>query len=253
MLVVGEQTMFLSHLPMFEAMDGAETTYTAPVRYQVILEASFTKEGNDVQGAYARDRQEHPATKMYTLSPECFVLPDLFTPTPQNPSRASFKATVFRGHLERDGQEIETLSDVTVRVKRVVHARQFKPRQFKPMDGKPEKLEYLLFGKGQEFLLAHWIAKPPDFDQIIAVKIDNETFTDEELSQGISVVIRERENSSSQRIKEGEQVTGQGHVTGAHQFSELHMQATREVYFEEGELRIPPDFGQTEEERKGGF
>src|SRR3954469_18010054 len=82
MMVVGEKSVFLSHLPMF----------MSPHNFQVILEATFTSEGRSVQEIYARDRQSHRQTKMYSLRPEeRFKLPSLFTPNP--PSRTSFKGT----------------------------------------------------------------------------------------------------------------------------------------------------------------
>jgi len=240
MMVVGEKSVFLSHLPMF----------MPPHNFQVILEATFTSGGINVQDVYTRDRQSHGQTKMYTLRPEeSFKLPSLFTPDP--PSRNSFKGTIFRGHLERGGEEIEGLTNIDVNVKRVVYAQKFG-RGF----DKSDKLTYILFGRGQELFLAHVIARPPDFDQILSVKIDNPP-SDEELSRGVSVVIPDRENSASRRIKEKEKVVGQGHVTGAHQFLQLQIQADVEFYFEEGELSssmmMDGMFDPTPEERKAGF
>jgi hypothetical protein len=237
MMVVGEKSVFLSHLPMF----------MPPHNFQVILEATFTSGGINVQDVYTRDRQSHGQTKMYTLRPEeSFKLPSLFTPDP--PSRSSFKGTIFRGHLERGGEKISGLTNIDVNVKRVVYAQKFG-RGF----DKSDKLTYILFGRGQELFLAHVIARPPDFDQILSVKIDNAP-SDEELSRGVSVVIPDRENSASRRIKEKEKVVGQGHVTGAHQFLQLQIQADVEFYFEEGELSsMDGTFDPTPEERKAGF
>jgi hypothetical protein len=238
MLVVGEQTMFLSHLPMFHAEH----------RFQVILEASFRKDGQGMDKLYTQHRQSHPGTKMYTFSPgELFILPTLFT-TAAPPPRQTFPGTVYHGHFERDGTEIEGLTGVDVQVQRVVYARELAPTE-----KKAEKLGYILFGKGQEFFLAHQITQAPDFDQIVAVRIEGHRFTDEELARGVMIMVPNRENAAAQRIKEGETVTGQGHITGSHQFLDLRMQATREVYFEEGELLKPPTFKSTEEERKAGF
>jgi hypothetical protein len=240
MMVVGEKKVFLSHLPMF----------MTPHNFQVILEATFTSGGTNVQGAYSKDRQGHRQTKMYTLRPEeSFKLPSLFTPNP--PSRNSFKGTILRGHLERGGQEITGLTKIDINVKRVVYAQKFG-RGF----DKSDKLTYILFGSGQELFLAHVIARPPDFDQLLSVKINNPP-SDEELSRGVRVTILDRENSASRRIKEKEKVVGQGHVTGAHQFLELQIQANVEFYFEEGELsssKMTDDmFDPTPEERKAGF
>lgn len=247
MQVVGEQTVFLSHMPMFGRLESG--SFTTIHRYQVILEATFTHRSNNVQDLYARDRKNNPGIKIYTLSPEEFVLTELFTPEREPPSRTSFKAAVFRGHLERDPhQVIGGLENIDVSIKRIVHAREFDPA-----DSKPDKLEYILFGRGAELFLAHRISLPPDFDQILSVKIDNPPFSDDELRQGISVVFPDRSNSSVERIKAAEKVVGRGHVPEAQQFLTLNMLADKEFYFEESELFLPPDFGQTQEEKKAGM
>lgn len=240
MMIVGEKSVFLSHLPMF----------MPPHNFQVILEATFTSGGRNLQDVYTRDRQNHRQTKMYTLQPEeSFKLPSLFTPDP--PSRNSFKGTIFRGHLERGGKKISDLINIDVNVKRVIYAQKFE-RGF----DKSDQITYILFGQGQEFFLAHVIATPPDFDQILSVKINNPP-SEEELSRGVRVTLLDRENSASGRLKEKEQVVGQGHVAGAHQFLQLEIQADVEFYFEEGELSSSKMtdgmFDPTPEERKAGF
>ncbi|HEY5813575.1 MAG TPA: hypothetical protein VIT23_13085, partial [Terrimicrobiaceae bacterium] len=185
----------------------------------------------------------------YTIVPApTFVLPRLFTPNTQNPALSSFRARVFRGHFERSSKQIDGLEDVVVDVKRVVHAHKFEPSE-----KKPEKLQYFLFGKGDELFLAHLITKPPDFDQILSVKITGHQFTDEELNRGVSVLFQDRNNTPAQRIKENEQAQANFRVTDAPQSGELQLQAGTEYYFEEGELAIPAKFGQTAEEKKAGF
>ncbi|HJW38162.1 MAG TPA: hypothetical protein VJ420_06065 [Candidatus Udaeobacter sp.] len=249
MLVVGTETVFLSHLPMFDGLNEQKSDYTSPHRYQVILEARFSSGGKDVTVVYTEDRKSHPRTKMYTLSPtDDFVLAKLFTPDVQKPELSSFRATVFRGHLERGGKPINGLKDIVVTVKQVMHARKFEPA-----DDKPEELTYFLFGKGMELFLAHSIIKPPDFDQIVSVMIPDSHFTDDELRRGISVVFQDRKNTASRRLKETQQAGGQFHVSGAHQFLKLQVQSGTELYFEQGELRVPARFGATSEEKKSGF
>jgi hypothetical protein len=250
MLVLGKESAFLSHLPMFDALNNEKTDYTSPHRYQVVLEARFTREGKDLTDIYTKDRESNVGTKMYTIKPVPeFVLPRLFTPNTRRPALSSFRATVFRGHLERGGKEIDGLEDVVVDIKRVVHARKFERSE-----DKPEKLQYFLFGRGDELFLAHLITKPPDFDQILSVKITGHQFTDEELSRGVSVIFQDRNNTAAQRIKENERAQAQSHVSGAHQFLDLQVQAGTEYYFEEGELAIPPLLEeQTAEEKKAGF
>src|SRR5262245_14753518 len=59
MLVVGEEIVYLSHLPMFQE----EGEPPMPHRYQVILEVTFAK-----QASYVKDRQGHQTTNIYTLN-----------------------------------------------------------------------------------------------------------------------------------------------------------------------------------------
>src|SRR5262245_47070731 len=105
MLVVGQETVYLSHLPMFQE----EGKPPMPHRYQAILEVTFVQ-----QEGYVQDRQAHPTTNIYTLNPELFVLPALVTSDPQQKSLRSFNAKViFRGHLERHDR-VPILQDVEV-------------------------------------------------------------------------------------------------------------------------------------------
>ncbi|HEY5744318.1 MAG TPA: hypothetical protein VIS99_17470 [Terrimicrobiaceae bacterium] len=248
MLVVGGKSAFLSHLPMFDDLSEDKSDYTSMHRYQVILEARFTRGRKDVTDTYTKDRQNNEGIKIYTLQPKRFVLARLFTPTPEKPTLSSFRATIFRDHLERNGETINGLEDVVVDVKRIVHARKFDPAEEKPL-----KLEYILFGRGDELFLAHLITKPPDFDQIISVKSPGHRFTDEELEKGVRVLLPERKNTAAQRIKENEQAQAQFQVANGSQVLNLPVQTGTEYYFEEGELALPAIFDQTPEEKKAGF
>lgn len=247
MLLVGEKAVYASHLPMFDSLNVGKTQYTSPHRYQVLLEVTFSKGGRDVTDLYTRDRRGHPEVKMYTLQPKKFVLPRLFTPA-EHPALASFKATVFRGHLERGGQPIAGLEDITVRVRQVIKAEKFAPAA-----ENPPKLTYLLFGKGKELFLAHVIARPPDFDQLLPVQLSGRAFTDAALARGVRVVFLDKDNTASQRLRRGQPVQGQFHVSGVHQFLDVQVQPGTEYYFEEGELAMPPSFDTTPEEKKAGF
>lgn len=221
MTVVGEKSVYLSHLPMF----------MTPHNFQVILEAAFTKGGESVQEVYVKDRRSNPKIKMYTLKPlDEFMLTTLFRPDP--PARSSFRGKLFRRHFERDGEKISALTDFDVKIKRIVYLNE--------LDGvrtKPDKLTYRLFGRPDELFLAHVIAAPPpDFDQIISVKIDGHQFTEQELKDGVEVVFLKRGNSAAERLKEKERLQAQGHVTGAHQFLNLNVEGGVEFYMEEGDL-----------------
>jgi len=161
MLVVGEKGIFLSHLPMF----------MAPHDRQFILDVALAKEKNDI---YFKDRKNHRDTRVYTLEPEVLELKKLLALAGDKSAQRSFKGTVFRGHLERGGTRIEGLSNIPVNVKNIVYSQQFGPGL-----EKSDQLEYILFGSSPELFLAHVIAAPPDFDQILSVRIENGPTTDE--------------------------------------------------------------------------
>ena len=240
MLIVGQQTAFLSHLPMFRAPD-----FDSPHRYQGILEAAFSKPGSDAQAVYAKDRKDHPGTKIYTLSPATsFVLPDLNSQT-ASPPISPFKATIFRGHLEKGGRRI--LEKVDVTIKRIIHFREFNPDA-----SPPPSLEYVLFGKGNETFLAHFISKPPDFDQVISVRIPDHPFTDSEMAGGLSVSF-DKPNTIDNRLKERAQEEGRVSARNPSQPLKLEFRTDRELYFEEGELRVPAEFETTPAERTAKF
>jgi hypothetical protein len=217
MLLFGEKTIYLSHLPMFSMNIH---------RYQVILEVTLTKEGDDAQAAYVRDRRQHPGTKIYTFEPEPFVLPEL---DPKNSQRSSFGGTIFRGHFERSGKSIN--ENVVANVTRVVHFHKFDSQAA----GLPQ-LEYFVFGKDQDLFLAHLITRPPDFDQVMSVSEIDGTFTNEELSEGAPIIFPGKRNTPLQRIKPAMQVIGQVKQTGGGAAKTVKLRPGVQFYFEAGEL-----------------
>jgi len=251
MLVFGEQTAFLSHLPMFVKLNDSKTEFVTLHRYQVILETTFTDGTKNLTEIYTADRKANPKEKMYTINPARFVLPDLDT---AGVALKTFRGnTIFRGHLERpstpiigSGSPVGGAFDVNVQ--RVVHFRKFLPGA-----AKPTNLEYILFGKGSETFMAHLIAQPPDFDQIISVKVIGPMFTPDELSKGMNVSFPKITNTPNTRIKEKQKVSGLLQISGSADTRALQIEVLREFYFEEGELRMPDDMEPTAEEQKSGF
>jgi hypothetical protein len=241
MAVVGDHAIFLSHLPMF----------MPPHDAQVVVEANLFKDGKNVDAVYFADRASNRAVRFYTLQPEAFAIRELFQAGAANSLRSHFTATVFRGHLEKGGTPVEALQNIEVRIKRVVHAHSFAGAD------RATTLTYVLFGGGRDLYLAHLISKEPDFDQIVAITATGALPTAEELQRGVTVTIPGRTNSAAHRLKVDEAVKAQGHAAGAHQFLDLHIAVTSELYFEEGELSstvmTAKLFNQTVEEAKAGF
>ena len=232
MMLAGVETLYLSHLPMF----------MAPHNFQVILEVAL--EG-DAANRLRDSRARFGANRLYTFNPEAFSIIELASVDAAKPARKSFKGDLFHGHFEKGGSLVA--ANVTVRVENVVH---FETLGLDPAG--PADLEYLLFGKGKEMFLAHWITGPPDFDQVLSVNIRG-GLSDADILQGVHVIFPGKSNSPQTRIKPGTKLAGRGHITGAHQFLELQVEATAEIYFEVGELRQNATFQPTTEEKAAGF
>jgi hypothetical protein len=220
MLLFGEKSIYLSHLPLFSM-----TVH----RYQVILEVTLTKAGGDPQAAYVQDRRRHPSTKIYTFDPDPFVLPEL---DPANPQRSSFTGTIFRGHFEHPERGAKPINEnVVANVTRVVHFRKFDPQA----SGLPQ-LEYFLFGKDKDLFLAHLITSPPDFDQVLSVTQTDRKFTDEELSKGAPIIFPGKKNTPGQRIKAAQQVIGQVKEASGGTAKMVKLRPGVQFYFNSDEL-----------------
>jgi hypothetical protein len=221
MVVVGKETIFFSHLPMF----------MSPHDYQVILEGTFSKPGADPQRTYKDDRKNQPEGTVFTFNPAAFVLPDLFPPAAK---RKQFRGDLFRGHFESPpefpAEPSRIASGVNVDVTNVVYFQKLIPPA-----KRPDNLEYLLFGKGEELFLAHLITGPPDFDQIVSAKITGHEFPADELRRGVRVQVIGTTHSSAQRLKPGKAVSAS--AQGAGQKVTFKVEPGTELYFMERELK----------------
>jgi hypothetical protein len=248
-MMVGEGTIYLSHLPMF--MFEPERHEHS---FQVILEVALSGPG-DPQATYAADRRKRPDARMYTMQPDEFEMVEL---DPRHPRRHALSGSIFRGHLERGGEVI-----IPRAVAEVVSTVYFNRLE----ENAPAlaQLEYLLFGKPPELFLAHVITRPPDFDQILSVTVVGDPppgLTADALGRGVRVSIPGRANTAPTRVKAGEQVEGRSVPAGAPAPQPLRLRAGTELYFEEGELgdpRLPEGqpgavtFAPTPEEKRAGF
>lgn len=245
MLILGTKAIYLYHLPMF-SFPG----FDSPRRYQMILEITLTD-----QEAYSTHRALHKEQKIYTFSSERVVLTQL-------KAGSAFKGTIFRGHFEKKGAQAIS-EGVTANVKRVLYSQELKWTE-----KRSSKLEYFLFGRGREFFMAHLITGPPDFDQILAVRIFDDMLQkapdEERLDDGIRVTFPQITNSVSRRIKSNARVIGTlpkiirfrplpDRALPIEESGSIEMLAESEIFFEEGELRTPPEFATTLAEKEAGF
>jgi hypothetical protein len=241
MLMFGEQTVFFSHLPMFQTLSKDGTKFLTPHRFQVILQAAFTPEQ---MASYVKDRQANPSTQFYTIGPDEFLLSSVFEPRTR-PQLTELTADVFNGHLEHNNSHlVPGLEGAKIKIARVVHGREFDPGA-----SKPTTLEYLLFGHGPERFLAHAIFAPPDFDNVLVVKSVSADLTDRDLEQDVRVLIPGRSNTAKDRLREGQRVEAMLHI-GSGAPSKVQLEVGRRIYFVERELLMPPGRRPTEEEKK---
>ena len=218
MLIVGDGPVYLSALP----------THHKAHDYQLVLEVDFVKTGSDPVATYAEDRRV-TGEPIYTVVPEAFVLPELFTPA-QGPQRRSFRASIFRGHFERNGAEL--IKGVTVTVKRVVLAKRIEAEPLMP-----QNLRYLLFGNDKELFAAHVIKGTPDFEQVVAVRIAEGVATAAQaavIRTGTTVDFGQVGIGSEQALKEGQDYRGVAQVGG--EALPLHMKVLTDYYLETSEL-----------------
>jgi hypothetical protein len=212
MLVFGGEAIYASHLPMFMPQH----------RYQGVWEVSFGEEGDEV---YRAERAKPVnAGKMFSLSPnEKFRLPELAS------GRTSFKADVFLGHFERPGHRL-ILPDATVTLRRQAHWHPFRAAH-----ARPKPLTYVLFGKGSETYLAHWISTAPNYDQVLAV---TPSAALAEIPAGAQIVLPAR--ADGEPLRAGESVSAllvadRGPEQAA-LVTPVELKVDREIYLEKGEL-----------------
>jgi hypothetical protein len=157
MLLFGEETLYFSHLPMFDE----------PHHFQVIVAVEFDDATREV---LTTDRKAD-TEQIHTFKPESFDITEL-DPSGPDPVRTSLRGTIYHGHFERGGTPIA--EDVVARILHVVHFRTLDREAAHDDDA---GLIYLAFGSDGELHLAHYISARPDFDHILRARLLPGTIT----------------------------------------------------------------------------
>ena len=148
MVLFGEKTLYLSHMPEFHP----------PHNEQVIVTVHMSKDGEKPEDDYRADRRS-TGKVMYSLqSPKMHI--DALE------AGMSFTANVHSDNIEAGGELL--LPEVTVTVESVVHIAELDPAT--PTDPGAGR-RYLCFGQPGEFFAVHEITGAPNFDQIIEVDL----------------------------------------------------------------------------------
>jgi hypothetical protein len=145
----GSKALYVSHMPMFTVEKHM---------YQMILRVSLP---DAVMRGYLAGQGPHRTPWNLMNSAEEITLPRI-----KAGSLTSFKVDVYKDYSNADAAPAGApfASNVPLRVDEVVHFRHFDfniPR--------PHNLTYLLFGRGGEAHLAHYIARDPDFEHIVTL------------------------------------------------------------------------------------
>ena len=209
----GDNSVYLSHYPMFGSIHS----------YQVLLEVTLTG-SNDPRQLYLSHKQKNPGAR-YSVSPETetgemnyWVLPEMVK------KGKSFRANI---HWQNSaGHPVYLSRNVTVEIARIIHFRLFQPD-----DKKSDVLSYLLFGKGSEWFLAHFIGSHPDFDQILSVTIDPKKSQIDDTAAVTVVTLPGRDNKKSLRlVHKDDAVTGRINEDR----DELKMSIGTQIHYEPG-------------------
>jgi hypothetical protein len=212
MVLFGEQTLYLSHMPEFHP----------PHNEQVVVTVRLSKKGQAPEDDYRADRRS-TGTVMYSLqSPKLHI--DALEPG------TTFTANVHRDNVEANGELL--LPGVTVDVENVVHTAELNPDTPKdPGAGR----RYLCFGEPGEFFALHEITGAPSFDQIIEISLDGG-----DVSLPVARPLRASgEDTPDGRLRDGERATaellpGDG---GAAEGRQLTITAGKEVFFDDAFLQ----------------
>lgn len=188
MLLIAGEKNYISHLPLFGGIHN----------YQLIVEVEI--KGNKLD-----------PKQFYTIEPEKFSLTQFI----QKPF--PFKAKIYDGHFERGGK---FKFAATLTPKNTIYSKAFDTS-----DAKPKEPNYILFGSGKEFYIAHQIVAPSDFDELIEVKLDSA----ETLPMTVTLV-----GLQNKPIKDGKDLITAKDVKSG---KEIKITPVRNIYLEEDELK----------------
>jgi hypothetical protein len=102
------------------------------------------------------------------------------------------------------------------------------------MTDQSKPLSYLIFGDERELFAAHHIVQPPDFDQLLAIRLSGQSLTDEELQGSVRLTVPGRANHITHRLRAGEIVEGHVRAGGSKTGKRVQFRVETEYYLEGG-------------------
>ncbi|MBD0404955.1 MULTISPECIES: hypothetical protein [unclassified Flammeovirga] len=234
-VILGEDTLFLSHFMMF-AMPNHQ--------YQVILEIEMPE--NDRQ-LYVNDLKEYP-NRTHTLAniQEIFpmILPDIGkggNPAFDNYPYVihSFPFEMYRGVPIIPEEHAVLLAKSTLTIKKVIAFRHF---DMSDTGTYTPNLTYYLFGKGKEAYLCHFVTIGPDFQHEVELAEVPECLTQEELEQGVLISFPALYSYPGQSLPEKSPISDGDHNVIIRGKEGLHtIKVKRTIHFDTTLINMPPD------------
>lgn len=165
----GSRSLYVEHMPMF-----TEEKHMYQVILRVDLPDAVMRGYRARQGAGRKPWNLVNSSKLYTL------------PQIKAGTLRSFAVDVYEDYSNADaapaGSPVAT--SVPLEVREVVHFRHWDfniPR--------PQHLTYLLFGRGGEAHLSHYIARDPDFQHIVTLRSAPAWLSPDQLAAGVQVCL----------------------------------------------------------------
>jgi hypothetical protein len=212
----GSKTLYVEHMPMF-----TEEKHM----YQVILRVALP---DAVMRAY-RARQGPHRPPWNLVNNKRYTLPQLKAGT-----LTSIPVDVYADYSNADAAPVgdPVASNVPLKVLEIVHFRHFDfniPR--------PQHLTYLLFGRGGEAHLSHYIARDPDFQHIVTLKSVPRWLSSDQLAAGVSICLTDAQSQPSPGAsplqKKSYQVLFQGRTDAK---ATLDLNGASSIWFSTGNL-----------------
>lgn len=145
MVVFGDETTYVSHLPMFHN----------PHDYQFVAEVQMNSAPRSYTMDYYQDAKEEGET-LFTIAPMAFDLSKMVSG-----EITMMVATLYAGHFEKGGKP---LGPVEIKIK-----QQIISEKLENLPAQTQFKDYVVFGKEGEYFAVHHIQEKPSFDFIAKV------------------------------------------------------------------------------------
>ena len=177
-LMLGTNSLYLSHLPMFNVPAHS---------YQTILEAEI--DGSHMKN-YLKIKKENPAKPIIISNLEPIRLEKLVNSN-------SFVGQITFADVNGDPIGEPLISpEITVNIKKILLFKQLN----KNSPTYPKNLEYYLFGTNSDWHLSHYLSKSPNFEQELDISMSGNLSDKIKESKIIKISISSVKEKSRQHI-----------------------------------------------------